>query len=340
MDLKLMGAFQVKTVEVKVVDRKTVVVSGRPFGIKMFTDGLMVVGASDIPTSAGRINPAKEAGIQAGDILLSVNNVRLTANERLGEMVDQSGGTPIEIRARRGNSFFTATVYPALSQGDGKYRIGVWVRDSSAGIGVMTYYDPGSGLFTGLGHAVCDVDTGELMPLSNGEIVRAQIVGCKKGLAGAPGELKGKFLPGGAMGTLLANTSSGVYGAAGAHVEPYAQGVQMPLAMSHEVKTGEAAIYTTLEGETPKEYRVEIEKVMLGDAAGQNMVIRVTDPELLEKTGGIVQGMSGSPIVQNGMLAGSVTQVFVNDPSRGFGIFAENIQNNAYHAQNLMGSAA
>ncbi len=341
MDLKLMGAIQVKTVEINVVDRKVVVVSGRPFGIKMFTDGLMVVGTSDVPYNGTRVNPAKEAGIQVGDILLSLDGTKLLTNEQLGELVDKAGTTPVRLQVRRGGNIFSATVTPVLSQGDGRHRIGVWVRDSSAGIGTMTYYDPNSGLFTGLGHAVCDVDTGDVMPLSNGEIVQAQIVGVKRGASGSPGELKGKFVQNGTMGTLLSNTTSGVYGVLGGRTEPYTQGIQMPLAMSHEVKVGRAVIYTTLEGDRPREYTVEIEKVMLGDATnGQNMVVRVTDPVLLEKTGGIVQGMSGSPIVQNGMLVGSVTHVFVNDPTRGFGIFAENIQNNAYSALNRIQNAA
>lgn len=341
MDLKLMGTIQVKTVKVNVVDRKVVVVSGRPFGIKMFTDGLMVVGTSDIPHNGTRANPAKDAGIQVGDILLTLDGVKLITNEQLGGLVDESAGMPMKVRVRRGNQIFITTVTPILSQGDGKHRMGVWVRDSSAGIGTMTYYDPGSGLFTGLGHAVCDVDTGDVMPLSNGEVVQAQIVGVKRGTGGAPGELKGKFIQNSTLGTLLSNTPSGVYGIIKGRTEPYTQGIQMPLAMSHEVKVGRAVIYTTLEGEQPKEYQVEIEKVMLGDAInGQNMIVRVTDPVLLEKTGGIVQGMSGSPIVQNGMLVGSVTHVFVNDPTRGFGIFAENIQNNAYSALNLYQNAA
>ena len=324
VDIKLAGAIQIKTVEINVVDRKMVMVSGEPMGIKMFTDGLMVVGASDVVSGGQRVNPAKAAGIQVGDILLAFNGAKLNGNEGLAYMMEKNGGSPITFTVQRGESTFAATVTPALSDGDQKYRLGVWVRDSSAGIGTMTYYDLNSGLFAGLGHAVCDVDTGDIMPLSGGEIVSAEVTGCRKGENGSPGELKGRFISGETVGTLLANTSSGVYGTV--RSRNIMAGEQMPVALRHEVRAGKATIRTTIEGTDVQEYEIEIEKVTLADyTKGQNMVIRITDPELLEKTGGIVQGMSGSPILQNGMLVGAVTHVFVNDPTRGFGIFAENI---------------
>ena len=328
MDLKLLGAIPVKTVEVNVVDRKLVTVSGAPFGIKMFTDGLIVVGMSDIPTEAGRINPAKNAGVEIGDILKTFNGTKLTTNEQLAELMRENGGGPIRVEAERDGSAFAAEIQPVRSIGDDQYRLGVWVRDSSAGIGTLTYFDQNSGLFTGLGHAVCDVDTGELMPLQSGEVVSAKITGCKKGEAGTPGELKGKFTEDLPLGTLSANTSTGVYGLLRSRT--LYLGEQLPLAMKQEVEIGKAYIYTTVEGDRPKKYEIEIEKLSLGDEDnGQNMVLHVTDPALLQKTGGIVQGMSGSPIIQNGMLVGSITHVFVRDPTRGFGVFAENIQNNA-----------
>ena len=328
MDLKLLGAIQVKTVEINVVDRKMVRVCGTPFGIKMFMDGLMVVGMSDVPSTDGRSNPARDAGIQVGDIVEKINGIKLTSNEQLGKIVEESGGTPLRVQYRRDGQTLVTTLQPVKSSGDEKYRVGVWVRDSSAGIGTMTYYDPNSGIFTGLGHAVCDVDTGDIMPLQSGEAVAAEITGCKKGQSGDPGELKGHFTEGATLGRLLSNTSTGIYGAVGS---PFFQGGEMmPVAMGHEVQTGKATILTTISGTKPEEYEIEIEKVVQGDSSnGQNMVIHITDPRLLEATGGIVQGMSGSPILQNGMLVGSVTHVFVNDPTRGFGIFAENMLTSA-----------
>ena len=328
MDLKLLGTIPVKTVEVNVVDRKLVTVSGAPFGIKMFTDGLMVVGMSDIPTTDRRVNPAKEAGREIGDVLKSLNGAKLATNEQLAELMLENGSGPVRVEVERDGSPFSTSIQPVRSTGDDQYRLGVWVRDSSAGIGTLTYLDQNSGLFTGLGHAVCDVDTGEVMPLSNGEVVPARITGCKRGEAGTPGELKGKFTEELPLGVLSANTETGVYGLLRSRT--LYLGEEMPLAMKHEVQTGKAYIYTTVEGTQPKRYEIEIEKQSLGeDENGQNMVLHVTDPELLRRTGGIVQGMSGSPIIQNGMLVGSVTHVFVKDPTRGFGVFAENIQNNA-----------
>ena len=283
---------------------------------------------SDIPTTGGRLNPARTAGVEVGDILKTFNETPLSTNEQLAELMQENAGAPIQLEVKRGNSTFQAQVEPVRSAGDEQYRLGVWVRDSSAGIGTMTYYDQNSGIFTGLGHAVCDVDTGDIMPLQSGEVVPARITGCKRGEAGSPGELKGRFTEEPPLGSLSANTSTGVYGLLrnrGIYL-----GEELPLAMKHEVETGRAYIYTTTEGSRPKKYEIEIEKlVMSEEEKGQNMVIHVTDPALLEKTGGILQGMSGSPIVQNGMLVGSVTHVFVKDPTRGFGIFAENIQDNA-----------
>lgn len=328
MDLKLLGTIPVKTVEVNVVDRKLVTVSGAPFGIKMFTDGLMVVGMSDIPTTGGRVNPAKAAGLEIGDVIKTFNGQKLATNEQLAELMLENGSGPVRVEVERDGSPFSTSIQPVRSTGDDQYRLGVWVRDSSAGIGTLTYLDQNSGLFTGLGHAVCDVDTGEVMPLSNGEVVPARITGCKRGEAGTPGELKGKFTEELPLGVLSANTETGVYGLLRSRT--LYLGEEMPLAMKHEVQTGKAYIYTTVEGTQPKRYEIKIEKLSLGeDENGQNMVLHVTDPELLRRTGGIVQGMSGSPIIQNGMLVGSVTHVFVKDPTRGFGVFAENIQNNA-----------
>lgn len=290
MDLKLLGTIPVKTVEVNVVDRKLVTVSGAPFGIKMFTDGLMVVGMSDIPTTGGRVNPAKAAGLEIGDVIKTFNGQKLATNEQLAELMLENGSGPVRVEVERDGSPFSTSIQPVRSTGDDQYRLGVWVRDSSAGIGTLTYLDQNSGLFTGLGHAVCDVDTGEVMPLSNGEVVPARITGCKRGEAGTPGELKGKFTEELPLGVLSANTETGVYGLLRSRT--LYLGEEMPLAMKHEVQTGKAYIYTTVEGTQPKRYEIKIEKLSLGeDENGQNMVLHVTDPELLRRTGGIVQGM-------------------------------------------------
>ena len=331
LELTTLAGVKVKNVQINVVDRPMVIPGGEPFGIKMFTEGVMVVGLSDIPTDAGRLNPAKAAGITTGDIVLSVDGEKTTGNRQVAQLIADSNGRPMTFRIRRGEEVLTVEVEPVRSQSDGQYHAGIWVRDSSAGIGTITWYDPASGLFTGLGHPVCDVDTGELMPLNRGEAVEVTVTGVSKGQSGTPGELKGCFLEQHILGPLTANTDTGIYGqlSGGSQVLDTAP---VPVATKQEVHTGAATILTTLDGSTPKEYDVEIEQVDLsGDSATKNLVVRITDPELIEAAGGIVQGLSGSPILQDGMIVGSVTHVFVNDPLRGFGIFAENI---------LMGAAA
>ena len=194
----------------------------------------------------------------------------------------------------------------------------MWVRDSSAGVGTLTFVDAQAGVFAGLGHPISDSDTGERVALRSGEIVACQIVGCTGGTAGSPGELKGKFLSDHALGRICINGENGVYGT----VSTAIAGQQTELAFAQEVLPGAAEILTTTSGETPRSYRVYIEKVNDADPH-RNMVLRVTDPALLVQTGGIVQGMSGSPILQNGRLVGAVTHVLVNDPTRGYGIFAQ-----------------
>ena len=331
VDLKMLGSVNVKTVRVDVVERKMVIPGGNPFGIKMFTEGVIIVGLSDVPSDGVRVNPAKQAGIRVGDILLEIDGTPVTGNTQVGQLVSQSGGKPMKLKVRRNDTIYTFDMVPVKSDIDEKYRAGIWVRDSSAGIGTMTFYDPDTGIFTGLGHAICDVDTGEVMPLNRGEVVNVNITGVIKGQSGAPGELRGSFINQRVLGNLLANTSTGVYGKASSiPANKSSWGNPVPVAMRYEVQTGPATILTTVSGSVPKEYDIMIEKIDLSDSSPtKNLVIRITDPELIEATGGIVQGMSGSPILQNNMLVGSVTHVFVNDPHRGFGIFAENVYNGA-----------
>ena len=197
------------------------------------------------------------------------------------------------------------------------------MRDSSAGIGTITYYDPQTAQFGGLGHPICDVDTGEIMPLLSGQVVKVVINDVVKGTSGDPGELKGSFASSKDSGTITSNDETGVFGTL--YSNP-SQNAALPVALKQEITEGAAKIYTTVSGTTPQEYDIEIEKIDISDTGKtKNMIIKVTDPNLLEKTGGIVQGMSGSPIIQNGKLVGAVTHVLVNDPQRGYGIFIENM---------------
>ena len=324
MKLRLLGLIDIKDVSVQVVDRRVVSLCGTPFGIKMVTDGVMVVGTGSVTNLQSQaVNPAEDAGVLEGDVILSLNGEKISSKKQLTQIVSACSGQPISMVIRRGDELEQLTVSPVKSSLDNDYHLGLWVRDSSAGIGTMTFYDPQNGCFAGLGHAICDVDTGQIMPLSQGEIVEASIIGVDPGSSGDPGQLQGAFVAQQASGLLYANSYNGVYGQL-FDAPAYAQTI--PMAQSQEVTEGPAQILTTISGETPAYFDAYIEKVSLSqEEPTKNMVIRITDPDLLEISGGIVQGMSGSPIIQDGMLVGAVTHVFVNDPTRGYGIFAENM---------------
>lgn len=317
--LALWGVVPVKTVRAVTVQRRTVQVSGEPFGIKMFSAGALIVAFSDRSTVLGSENPAKEAGLRLGDLIVSAGGQAVRNNDELAAAVEQAAGGSLEIVYLRDGKQYTCTLTPVADRTTGVYRAGVWVRDSSAGIGTLTFTDPKKETFAGLGHAISDTDTGKNITLLSGEIVPVAITGHVRGTAGAPGELRGEFPDAGTLGTVLANDSTGIYGR---WTAPFS-GTGYPVAEIQEVHTGEAEILTTISGTEPKRYRVVIERVnMTASDPNRNLLVRVTDPDLLDSTGGIVQGMSGSPILQNGRLVGALTHVLVNDPTRGYGIFA------------------
>lgn len=305
---------------------RKVIPCGQPFGIKMLTEGIVVVRLSDINGKDDSC-PAKEAGIQVGDIIISVGGEKITSNEDLSKVISSSGGDAIEVVVKRNGSDdeksseeeLTLKLTPEYCNSEKCYKTGMWVRDSSAGIGTITFYDPSTGAFGGLGHPICDSDTGEVLPLSSGEICDVSITGYKKGENGNPGELHGRFLSDSQIGTVAQNTNSGVFGSLD---ESPSKNEEIEIADNSEVKTGKAEILTTISGSEPQKYSINIEQVNPDDPDCKNLVIRVTDKTLLEKTGGILQGMSGSPIIQNGKLVGAVTHVFVNNSSMGYGIFA------------------
>lgn len=320
-DITILGVIPVKTVKVTRIQRKYVVPGGNIFGIRLYTSGVMVVGMQDIATAKGNVNPAKKAGLEIGDIITHINSEEVNKNKDVMKMFESSDGKGIKIKYQRGNKEYSTVLYPQMSLSDNKFRAGLWVRDSTAGIGTMTYYDDENRVFAGLGHGICDVDTGELMPLLGGDIVDAVVTGCKKGNSGSPGELSGAF-SGAVTGNLLLNSGGGIYG--NILYSGRIKGEKIPVATKQEVKSGKAYIISTVDGKKPEKFEVEIKKIFpAGDASYKNLVVKVTDKRLIEKTGGIVQGMSGSPIIQNGMLVGAVTHVFVSDPLQGYGIYAE-----------------
>ena len=315
--LALGGWLPVKTVRTIVTDRAKVIVCGMPFGVKMFSEGALVVGFSSIEQNGTMVSPAKAAGLRLGDRVICIGETTTENNDAVKDALEAAAG-PVEVVYIRDGEQRQTTLTPLWDAASGQWRAGMWVRDSSAGVGTLTFADPERGVFAGLGHPISDSDTGASIALRSGEIVPCEITGCSKGTAGSPGELKGRFLSAHAIGSIRINGENGVYGTTRTRFS----GRSMPVAFAQEVMTGEAEIWTTVEGETPRSYRVTIEKINDADLR-RNMVIRVTDKELLAATGGIVQGMSGSPVVQNGRLVGAVTHVLVNDPTRGYGIFAQ-----------------
>ncbi len=316
----------VKNVNVSVIDTREVVVCGVPFGIKMYTNGIMVVSMSDVDSETGSINPAYEVGIRVKDIITKVDSKKIYSVEQLSEIIEKSDGKALSFTILREEKEMVYTVTPVKSKSADKYRLGLWVRDSSAGIGTMTYYDKETGMFAGLGHGISDVDTGQTLPLSFGTVLKSSIVDIVKGQKGNPGELKGILYDNMEMGKLYDNSDNGVFGILTKEGMKLVGGKSYEVVSSSKIKKGPAKILCTLDDNEAREYDIEIQSVDKNPHFGKkNMIIKITDPELISKTGGIVQGMSGSPIIQDGNLIGAVTHVFINDPQRGYGIFIENM---------------
>ena len=301
------------------LSEKQVILCGTPFGIRLFTSGVVVVGTADIQTNEGTVNPPAKSGVQVGDIVTGVNGKGVNSNEEVSEAIRKSGGQVVQLSLLREGKAFTAALQPVASPAG--YRAGLWVRDSTAGIGTLTFYDPDTKIFAGLGHGICDPDTNELMPLLSGDVVPVTISGIRKGVQGTAGELQGYFASDTAIGTLSQNGTCGVFGS----LRENPQGETISVMSADEVHAGPVKILSTIDQNGPKAYDACIEFVNCRGGNSKNIVLKITDSKLLEKTGGIVQGMSGSPILQDGKLAGAVTHVFVNDPTRGYGILAVNM---------------
>ena len=319
---KLLGVIPLKTVNLVSYKDIKVYPGGMPFGVKFYTSGVLVIGFCDIDTAKGKENPAYAAGLRLKDVITHIDGKELGSAIELTEAVEHSEGRPLSVRYTRGGESVETTITPIFSANEGLYKAGIWVKDSGAGIGTVSFILPESNYFTGLGHGICDSETGELLPIERGTVLDVNISGINKGVSGTPGELKG-FFGAGKTGTLLGNDACGVYGIFSRC--PNAVGDPVPLGLKHEVSEGEAYIYCTLDGNGIGKYKVEIHNINRNATGGKCFTVKVTDKALLEKTGGIVQGMSGSPILQNGKLIGAVTHVMIGDPTTGYGIFAENM---------------
>ena len=321
-----------KEVTISVLPEPKLIPGGYAVGVQMDVKGVLVVGLEEIETEEGnRINPGLKGGLSIGDSVLEIDGKAVDSAEDVRKQVCDSG-MPVQVKVRRKSSILTVEVIPVKAKADGQYKLGIWVRNRTAGLGTLTFYSPDDGTFGALGHAITDPDTGDVLTVRSGTLVNARVQSVRQGTAGEPGAIRGIFYEQeAALGTLTANTEQGIFGTVSdpetcAIAENPLYPQPLSIAYQNEIHTGPATILTTLEGNRVQEYDIEIEKVSRQNRSGtKSMVIHVTDPELLEATGGIVQGMSGSPIIQDGKLVGAVTHVLVNDPTRGYGIFIENM---------------
>lgn len=322
-DISILGVIPVSEIDAKEAERKYVHAGGSLVGIRLYTEGLLVVGTEEVATENGNVSPADDCGIVQGDIITQVNDEIVTSVSDFSSRIIASEGNNISITVKRNNELYYYSLKPALSLTENKYRCGLWLRDSTAGIGTLTFADPENKTLATLGHAICDAETQAVLPVGNGDILGASLNGCVPGKKGTTGQIKGSFTNE-IIGVLYDNNDFGVYGTySDVSVEA---GELYPVASQTEIETGDAQIISTVSADGAKFYDIEIEKVTYSSGkTARSIVLKVTDPELLSITGGIVQGMSGSPIIQNGMLVGAVTHVFLNDPTKGYGIFIENM---------------
>ena len=319
----LFGIIPIKKVQINVFPQTALIPGGMPFGVKFFTEGVIVVGLSDIETERGTANPAKSAGVKTSDIITEINGIPVNSVEEAAKIIESSKGDTLYLNVMRDGKIVELRLKPVYSVSEGKYKSGIWLRDSTAGIGTVTFITPANCAFGGLGHGICDVDTGNLMPLKKGTIVNAVIDSSIKGKPDIPGELKGKFKEN--MGTLLANTQNGIFGILNNMPVTPENAAPLPVGLRADIKEGAAVIYSTVDEKGVREFEIEIIKIYKNSNDSKNFLIKITDPGLLEITGGIVQGMSGSPIIQEGKIIGAVTHVLVSDPTKGYGIFMENM---------------
>lgn len=318
--LNLFGKFKVKDMTVNVIPNTKVIPVGKAIGMKLYTDGVLVVGMSEINGK----KPYENTGIQEGDRIIEINNEKVDSTDELIETVNKSNGKQIAVKYKRNEDIITTSIEPAKTDDD-QYKLGLWVRDAAAGVGTMTFYEPSSGMFAALGHGITDIDTSDLIQIANGELVTTNILSIVKGEKGAPGEIRGTIENGVSFGNIYKNTKYGVYGNVlnKSRLE-LNSAEKIEVALRNEIKTGKAQILCELQDGKIERYEIEIQKLFINNNEdNKSMVIKVTDKRLIEKTGGIIQGMSGAPIIQNGKFVGAVTHVLVNDPTIGYGVFAD-----------------
>ena len=325
MQVKLFGILPLKQVGIRVIEDQELIPVGVPIGIYVKTEGVLVVGTGEFRSAGGeKVSPAKNI-VKSGDYVLKLNGEEITEKDDLISRIENGDGAEQILTIRRGEECFDVKICPLRDQ-SGKYKIGVWVRDNAQGVGTMTYIDS-QGNFGALGHGINDVDTSTLMEMNDGTLYQTEIISIQKGTAGHPGEMTGMivYADDRILGDITGNSARGIFGKCNNKALALGTEEALPIGLKQEIEKGPAQILCTVDG-TTRYYNIEITDVHLDhDNVNRGIELKVTDPELIALTGGIVQGMSGAPIIQNGKFIGAVTHVLVQDSTRGYGIFIENM---------------
>ena len=325
LKLNLFENIFVKNIKVSILPKTTVIPVGKVAGVKLYTDGVLVVGMSEIEgIDAKRYKPYQNTGIQEGDSIISINQNTISSTDELIETVNRSEGKEIKVKYLHEEETKECSITP-VKTGENEYKLGLWVRDSAAGVGTVTYYEPSTKTFGALGHGITDIDTDELVPIASGEFVTTKILNIVKGEDGVPGKIQGTVENQKNIGSISKNTKYGIYGSVqNVSALNIDTSKEMEVALRKEIKVGKATILCSLDNQEIGEYEIEIEQIDTQNSYNnKSMKIKVTDERLLEKTGGIIQGMSGSPIIQNGKFVGAVTHVLVNNPQEGYAVFGD-----------------
>ena len=324
LKVNFLGLIPLKSVAVQKVNNLEVYPGGTSVGVRLSTQGVLVVGHSEIQTEEGKVeSPGKNAGIELGDVILKVNGEEIESSKNLSKKIRDFQTEKITMEIMRDEKIISKEV--VLLKEEEEYKLGLWIRDSTAGIGTLTFYHKETGNFGALGHPITDGDTNKSFSIKKGELLSASILSVRKGEKGTPGELKGLFVNDKvSIGSIEKNTKSGIFGKTENPIVNEIYSKPIRVGFRNDIKEGPAKIITSIDENGPKEYDIEIVKLLPQDEPGpKSMVIKVTDLELIEKTGGIVQGMSGSPIIQDNKLVGAVTHVLINKPDVGYGIYIE-----------------
>lgn len=325
VEFKLLGIIPIKSISVEALPTRRVIPGGHSIGVVLQSRGIMVVGYAPIRGADGQKSyPAREQGVELGDLILKANDKNINSEEDLARTIDEGKGQVTTLTIKRKDETLTVPVKAKFCPETNRYRIGLYVRDGVVGVGTLSFWDPESKGFGALGHIILDADTKRGIDVLQGKIVSASIQSIKPGTPGHPGEKIGIFNSQGAIeGSIIKNSFYGIYGQTSKDIINPLVESSMEVAYAHQVKVGEAQIYTVINGEEIEKFDIYIEKLYPVGDNGKGMVIRVTDPRLINLTGGIIQGMSGSPIIQDSRIAGAITHVFLNDPTRGYGIYMD-----------------